>query len=881
MRQFSVVRVLAALLTAICLSLLAGCGGGKATTNPIPAIIVLSPTTVSLNEGDVTTISAVAENSSGGAIAADITFSSSNPNIATISTGGSICGGVWDSSFIVCKATIGQGGVGQVTITASSGGVNATLTVYVHEKVDRVVANVVYPMGNCNTMGQVVTTSASAFNTSDPGCSPASPCDITSTVGPIATGSNDPTIVAYSAGIEPTYSPATNSPTYTSGGTITGSSGQTCNLSNFAAGNASGIDPTYSVATNSPTYTSGGTITGNAGQTCSLTNFNGVTGATATVVLTGTNTIASGTHLSITSEGSGGITPPTTATLGNGTATCSGTATVITALINNTGLGFSVVGAAATVTLTGANTIAAGTHLNVTASGYGATTPPTTATLSNGTATCSGTANVITALTSNGVFTAQNPGSTTVFGSVSGVNSVAVPYLTCPVASIMVHDANSSNTSFTLTTGGTQPLTADVFDTNGQYIKPSITWGSSAIASVKVAKGTLGDNPATLTAVAPGTAYITATCSDPDCNKNVGAQYSLNVVTAAVSGATSTTVYAASSNSLSLVPISTSTNTAGTAITLPFLPTSIVVDPSGTTVYLSSANSGLMAVNVSTGVVTTYSVFGTIEGISADANYLLVSYPPNNSLYYFSASTLATAFTQSGETTNSSAFTPDSKLSEWLNGSQLGVVIPAVSRFSATTLGYTGNAIDISGQGGLTYITAGTPNGIDVRSTCDQSQVLTLSANTPTLIKAIPNGTGAVAVDSPAVDVVTTGTVQAGCPAAAQNSVASFDLGAGPFNARQIFFSSNSTDAWMVSDLPELLLFDLTNLTPYAIPLAGGATAYNGGGTLDGAQVYVGTNDGTVHRIDAASHTDAQQIAVNLKDGNGNPVAPNLVYVVP
>ncbi len=877
MQQFSVVRVLAALLTAICLSFLAGCGG-TTTKTPVPAKIVLSPTTVSLNEGDVTAISAIAQDSSGNTIAADITFSSSNANIATISTGGSICGGVWDSSFIVCHATIGQAGVGQITITAASGSVNATLTVYVHEKVDRVV---VTPPSGCVTMGQMVTTSASAFNTSDPGCSPTAPCDITSTVGPIAIGTNDPTIVANSAGIEPTFSSATNSPTYTSGGTITGSSGQTCNLSNFAVGNASGIDPTYSVATNSPTYTSGGSIAGNAGQTCSLSNFNGVTGATATVTLTGTNTIASGTHLTITSEGSGGITPPTTATLGNGTATCSGTANVITALINNTGLGFSVVGAAATVTLTGSNTIAAGTHLNVTASGYGATTPPTTATLSNGTATCSGTANVITALTTHGVFTAQNPGSTTVFGNVSGVNSVAVPYLTCPVASIMVHDANSSNTSFTLTSGGTQPLTADVFDTKGQYIKPSITWGSSAIASVKVAKGSTGDNPATLTAVAPGTAYITASCSNPDCNKNVGAQYSLNVATATVSGGTTTTVYAASSNSLSLVPISTSTNTAGTPITLPFLPTSMVVDPTGTTVYLSSASSGLMAVNTSTGAVTTYSVFGTIEGISADANYLLVSYPANNSLYYFNASTLATAFTQSGETTNSNAFTPDSKLSEWLNGNQLGAVIPAVPTFNATTLAYTANAIDISGQGGLTYITAATPNGIDVRSTCDQSEVLTLSANSPTLIKAIPNGTGAVAADSPAIDVVTTGTVQAGCPAAAPNSVTSFDLGAGPFNARQIFLSSSSTATWIVSDLPELLLFDLKNSIPYTIPYAGGATAFNGGTMLDGTQVYVGASDGTVHRIDVASHTDAQQIAVGLKDANGNLVAPNLVYVVP
>ena len=61
----------------------------------------------------------------------------------------------------------------------------------------------------------------------------------------------------------------------------------------------------------------------------------GSRGATATVTLTATNTIASGTHLTITAEGSGATTPPTSATLSNGTASCSGTATVITALIGH------------------------------------------------------------------------------------------------------------------------------------------------------------------------------------------------------------------------------------------------------------------------------------------------------------------------------------------------------------------------------------------------------------------------------------------------------------------------------------------------------------------------------------------------------------------
>src|SRR5271165_6602398 len=300
MRRFPVVSCLAALLTAIVLVLLAGCGGGGNSASTTVSTIMLFPTTLSLNEGDVGTLSASAQNSAGSTIAADITFTSSNANIATVSSGGLVCGGVWDANIINCTATIGQGGVGQVTITATSGKVTATATVYVHLKVDRVVVN---PPSGCTTMGQVVNASTSAFSTSPPGCSPASPCDITSTVGPITLGSNDLTVVANSAGIEATFSSANDSPTYSSGGSITGSKGQTCNLSNFGVGGSSGIEPSYSPVTNSPTYTSGGTIIGSQGQTCGLSDFDGVTGATATVTLTATNLIASGTHLIITSEG--------------------------------------------------------------------------------------------------------------------------------------------------------------------------------------------------------------------------------------------------------------------------------------------------------------------------------------------------------------------------------------------------------------------------------------------------------------------------------------------------------------------------------------------------------------------------------------------------
>jgi hypothetical protein len=894
MPRLPVVSVLAAVFTAIFLLLLAGCGGGASTKTPAVASIELTPTTLSLNEGGVAGLSAAAKDANGNTIAADITFTSSNNSIATISTGGLVCGGTWDANFINCTPVPGQAGVGQVTITATSGGGTGTAMVFVHLQVDRVVVN---PVNGCVSSGQTVPVSGSAFSTTAPGCSQSAPCDITSTVGPISIDSNDLTVVAISSGIEPTFSPTTNSPTYTSGGTITGSKGQTCNLSNFTVGGTGGINPIFSSLTNSPTYTSGGVIVGTAGQTCNLSNFNnGVTGATATVALTSTNAIATGTQLNITNEGTGGTAPPTTAMLTNGTATCSGTATVVTQLNTTLGNGLTVIGAQATVALTGTNTIASGTHLAVTTSGFGATTPPTTATLSNGSATCSGTANVITALTPSGVFTAQNPGATTIFASVSGVNSVSVPYLTCPVVSILVHDANSSATSFTLSPNGTSPLTADVLDSAGQSIRPTLTWSSSSSASATAAVGSQGNNPGSITAVAPGTASITASCSYPNCNKaipnapapyNVSPQYSQNVVIATVTGSTSTTVYAASTNSTSLVPISTSTNAAGTAITLPNLPNSILIDPSGSGVFLGSS-SGVMIYKIASNTVSTIAVNGRVLAISPDSNFLLISDPvTNNVLYYAIASGVVTS-TSPGFRATSSAYAPDSKFNAWVSGTtlasglQTGVMLSLPGN-AITTLPYTAPALDISAQGGLTYITGNTPGQIDVRSTCNQSEVTAgLSAQNPTLIKAIPNGTGAVAADSPALDVVSTPNVfSPGCPVTTQSTVRSVDMGAGAFNARELFVSPNSSVAWLISDLPRLMYLNLQSLQPVSIPYAGQVSAFSGGITLDSLQVYVGTSDGTVHRIDAAAAADVQQIAVNLKDANGNLVVPDLVAVQP
>ena len=159
---------------------------------------------------------------------------------------------------------------------------------------------------------------------------------------------------------------------------------------------------------------------------------------------------------------------------------------------------------------------------------------------------------------------------------------------------------------------------------------------------------------------------------------------------------------------------------------------------------------------------------------------------------------------------------------------------------------------------------------------------LICDTTSPTLIKALPNGAGAVAADSPDIDLISTpSSLSAGCPITTQSTFNAYPLGAGSFTAQQILVSGDAKHAYIVSNLPKLLSFDVPSLAPGSASLAGGATAYNGGITLDGTRVYLGASDGKVHYIVTSSMTDSAQIAVGLKDTNGNATPPNLVAVVP
>src|SRR5215469_7285957 len=471
MRQFSAAQSVAAIFAVLTLSLLVSCSSGTTSANPVTSI-TLTPTYLSLSPGQTFQLTAHPKDFAGNNIAADVSYSSSNTNLVTVTATGTVCAGLWDPNFITCNAIKGQAAVGQANITATSGTVTAAATTYTHLQVDRIF---VTPPTGCVSMGTAPTYLATVYNTTAPGCSSSIPCNITSTVGPITFNSTDRQVMS-----------------------------------------------------------------------------------------------------------------------------------------NNV---------------------------------------------------------------NSGVLTATNPGATSIYASVSGLNSIPQPALVCPVQSILIHDAASSNTVFNLSPTNTQNLKADVLDSSGTSIAPALTWSSvpAGVGTVAATTSTTSTAPPpnseTFTANSGGTSIVTATCAPPTCNRNVTPQYGQNVVTMNVSGGTTTTVYAGSTNSLMLVPIQTSNNSAGTTITLPYLPNSIVSDSGGSNVYLGSG-SGIMTVNVTSGAVTvSTAAVGTILAISPDGNFLLVSDGATSTTYLFKTS--GSSSLTHDVTATSAAFTPDGQSVSFLAAQQL------------------------------------------------------------------------------------------------------------------------------------------------------------------------------------------------------------------
>jgi hypothetical protein len=176
MRRFSSFLIVLVFLPLVLI--LPSCGGGTPKGNVVAAITVPLDT-LSMNKGDVLQLSPTATDKNGTSVLADFTYSSDNTALVSVSTNGALCAGTWDKNFIVCTKTQSSG-TAHVTISAS--GVSTSVTVFVHETVDRVVVNPITT--DCVSSSGTLQLSATAYSLDPNACTRlgegAPPCQVPS-----------------------------------------------------------------------------------------------------------------------------------------------------------------------------------------------------------------------------------------------------------------------------------------------------------------------------------------------------------------------------------------------------------------------------------------------------------------------------------------------------------------------------------------------------------------------------------------------------------------------------------------------------------------------------------------------------------------------------
>lgn len=179
-------------IVSILTGLLVGCGGGSSSANNKVAQVVVNPTTISLVAGQVVSLSTSAVNSANVGVSTTFTFNSSNTAVATVSPSGLVCGGVWDSTFVVCNGNDAQGNpiTGSATLTATAQGVSSgPVSVSVHPSITSVSVEQVSGT-SCFSSGETHQFVAHALHNG---------IDITGSVGAITWTTSDATVATVDA----------------------------------------------------------------------------------------------------------------------------------------------------------------------------------------------------------------------------------------------------------------------------------------------------------------------------------------------------------------------------------------------------------------------------------------------------------------------------------------------------------------------------------------------------------------------------------------------------------------------------------------------------------------------------------------------------------
>ena len=279
-----------------------------------------------------------------------------------------------------------------------------------------------------------------------------------------------------------------------------------------------------------------------------------------------------------------------------------------------------------------------------------------------------GSSAVASIKTSTSQITALLPGTTAVTASLTGTGSSAGYFSTCPPKSISVTMANG-DTSGTITQGVTQNLVTTVTDTKGATIT-GLTLDYQSTDPIDIAVSSSGAVSTSL----PGQASVYAICQPSTCNPapineiglyGTGLSVSSNSVNISTPGTDSAYVWvAAPGQSQYIVPIDLLQGTVGSTIRLPYVPNSMIMDRTGSSIYFGSSRE-LMIYSASTSALTLTkqdtSVPGVVLAVSPNNASVLINSQTNVSptfYIYNSGGTISSTFAGMGA---AAAWTPDSK----------------------------------------------------------------------------------------------------------------------------------------------------------------------------------------------------------------------------
>jgi hypothetical protein len=204
-----------------------------------------------------------------------------------------------------------------------------------------------------------------------------------------------------------------------------------------------------------------------------------------------------------------------------------------------------------------------------------------------------GTGSVATINSITNQITAQLPGTTVITASIAGSGSAAGYFSTCPPKSISV--TINGSTSGTVTQGVVQNLVTNVIDTAGNQIN-GLTLDYQSTNPLNITAGTTG----AITASFPGTVSVSAICQPGTCNPapinqvglyGTGLSVSSNPVIITTPGTASAfTWYAAPGYSQYFIPVSLLNGTLGSTVRMPYVPNSMVMDRTGSSLYFGSSH---------------------------------------------------------------------------------------------------------------------------------------------------------------------------------------------------------------------------------------------------------------------------------------------------